>query len=75
MTRVTQTRSSSVFGAGRRQQPTVSVARRIAGALNQWTLRRRTRKTLGDLDPHLLEDIGITRSQARQEAKRPFWQG
>ena len=75
MSRVMQSRSSSVFGAGRRQRPTVSVVRRIAGALRVWTQRRRTRKTLSELDPHLLNDIGITPADARNEANRPFWQG
>lgn len=75
MSRVMQTGSSSVLGADRRQQQTVSVARRIAGALGLWTMRRRTRKQLSELSHHMLEDIGVTHAQARREAERPFWQG
>jgi hypothetical protein len=33
----------------------------------------RSRRRLGDLDDHLLRDIGLTRAQARQEATRPAW--
>jgi uncharacterized protein YjiS (DUF1127 family) len=31
------------------------------------------RRTLRDLDDHLLRDIGVTREQAEREAQRPFW--
>lgn len=76
MSRAMQTSSSSAIGASRRQQQsTVSGLRRVAGALSVWILRRRTRKQLADLSPHLLEDIGLTQAQARAEANRPFWHG
>lgn len=75
MSRVMQNRSSSVIGAARRQQRTGSALRRLAGVVTVWTLRRRTRKSLRRLDAHLLEDIGLTQADARNEAKRPFWQG
>ena len=44
----------------------------------RWRLRRarhRQRAALRDLvdDPHLLEDIGVTREQALEEAERPAW--
>jgi uncharacterized protein YjiS (DUF1127 family) len=50
--------------------------RRPAGAgrlLAAWTARRRHRGTLRALDDHLLDDIGITRTRALQEADKPFW--
>jgi uncharacterized protein YjiS (DUF1127 family) len=31
------------------------------------------RRTLRDLDDHLLRDIGVTREQAEREAHKPFW--
>jgi uncharacterized protein YjiS (DUF1127 family) len=31
------------------------------------------RRTLHDLDDHLLRDIGVTREQAEREAHKPFW--
>lgn len=42
---------------------------RLLGALSL----RRQRDRLADLDPHMLEDIGITRAQALTEAARPMW--
>jgi len=40
-----------------------------------WTLLSlyRQRRTLAQLDPHLLKDIGITPEMARKEAIRPIW--
>lgn len=34
---------------------------------------RRQRRTLARLDARALEDIGITRKQAEDEAARPIW--
>ena len=47
------------------------IFRRIA----LWHRNRRTRRTLAQLPPALLDDIGITPFEARREAARPFWQG
>lgn len=33
----------------------------------------RSRRRLGQLDDHLLRDIGLTRAEARQEAEKPVW--
>lgn len=35
--------------------------------------RFRQREALSDLDDHFLEDIGVTRQQAKAEAAKPFW--
>jgi uncharacterized protein YjiS (DUF1127 family) len=35
--------------------------------------RWRQRQALLDLDDRLLRDIGITREQAKREARKPFW--
>ena len=35
--------------------------------------RRRQRQALLVLEDHLLDDIGLTREQAEQEARKPFW--
>jgi uncharacterized protein YjiS (DUF1127 family) len=35
--------------------------------------RHRQRRALAELDDRLLDDIGITRSQATIEANRPLW--
>ncbi len=34
---------------------------------------QRQRRQLAELEPHLLEDIGIDRNDAQREASRPFW--
>lgn len=34
---------------------------------------KRHRRALADLDRHLLKDIGLSESAARQEAERPVW--
>jgi uncharacterized protein YjiS (DUF1127 family) len=41
----------------------------------QWPERRRQRDALRELagDRHLLDDLGITREQALDEAAKPFW--
>ncbi|MGF1799364.1 DUF1127 domain-containing protein [Vibrio gigantis] len=42
--------------------------------LKVYLQNRRTRKRLAELSDHLLEDVGITREQANEEVRRPFWQ-
>jgi uncharacterized protein YjiS (DUF1127 family) len=36
--------------------------------------RRRSRRLLMELTDYQLKDIGISRSEAFREARRPFWQ-
>ncbi len=43
---------------------------RVIGA---WIEVSRQRRALADLDDHLLDDIGITRSEAAREIAKPFW--
>lgn len=38
-----------------------------------WQAVARERRRLAELDPHLLDDIGLEAGAARQEAARPFW--
>jgi len=47
---------------------------RSPGWLGLWA-RQRQRAALRDLadDPHLLNDLGLTRQQALEEADKPFW--
>ncbi|CAH1043131.1 DUF1127 domain-containing protein [Halomonas sp. TD01] len=42
--------------------------------LRQLQQRRRSRRQLLTLDDRLLEDVGITRTQAQKEGCKPFWQ-
>ena len=55
--------------------------RRVAGgwtraedALIRMHARSRQRDALKNLDVHMLNDIGLSRDAAAQEARRPFWQ-
>lgn len=43
------------------------------GVFKTWFQRSRQRRALAELDDRLLDDIGITRSMAQQEATKPFW--
>lgn len=46
-----------------------------AGAhmLRRWCARRGQRRALGHLDDRLLADIGLTRTEAETERRKPFW--
>lgn len=35
--------------------------------------RHGQRRTLAELDDHMLRDIGISRAEAIEEAQKPFW--
>lgn len=50
------------------------VAVKFAVVVTQWDTRRKTRRALKELEPHLLHDIGLDRLSARAEAAKPFWQ-
>jgi uncharacterized protein YjiS (DUF1127 family) len=41
--------------------------------LARWWRVRRERRLLLELNDYMLNDIGLTREQARREAARPFW--
>ena len=49
------------------------VLRGIATTLAVWHARRGERAALARLDDHLLADIGLTRTDAAEEAEKPFW--
>lgn len=40
-----------------------------------WLQRRRQRRALMELSDHMLKDIGINRSDALLEGRKPFWRG
>lgn len=53
-------------------------ARTTAPALSSRALfwhRMHTRKTLLELTPEQLRDVGLSVEQARQEGLKPFWRG
>lgn len=73
MTRASTSHSLALLAANPRLPVLAMVALRFAGVVTQWDQRRRTRHVLGTLDDRMLRDIGVTRSQARKEARLPFW--
>ncbi len=42
-------------------------------ALHQWSERARERRQLVHMSARELKDIGITRNEAKQEYRKPFW--
>ncbi len=73
MTQTTRT-DALTFLANRPLTPFSTFALRTVVLLVSWEELRRTRRSLKDLDDHLLDDIGMTRFEAQKEAERPFWQ-
>jgi uncharacterized protein YjiS (DUF1127 family) len=49
------------------------LAVRFAVMVTTWDQRRRSRKHLRGLTPHLLRDIGLDIPAALAEASKPFW--
>ena len=47
--------------------------RDLAALAVEWYRRAQSRRQLGELDARMLNDIGINRDIARQEARKPFW--
>ena len=41
--------------------------------VSHWAVRRRDRRELANLDEHMLDDIGLSASEAYEEASKPFW--
>jgi uncharacterized protein YjiS (DUF1127 family) len=50
-----------------------SLSGRWAYALRIWRDRVRQREALKALDDRLLDDVGLSREQARREISKPFW--
>ncbi len=62
--------------AGRHHDHSSPVATRWLTTIGVWAARSRQRSALGELaepNDRLLEDIGLSRSDALREAAKPFW--
>jgi uncharacterized protein YjiS (DUF1127 family) len=49
----------------------------IGGVVDQlftWHQRARDRQALGQLDEHMLHDIGLSSADVEREVSKPFWQ-
>ncbi len=51
------------------RSPNQTLASRFMAALDVW----RSRHHLSTLEPHILDDLGISAKQAQKEANRPIW--
>ena len=45
----------------------------VFARISLWSNRHKQRKTLAKLDQRLLDDIGYTAEEARDEYTKPFW--
>ena len=45
----------------------------IQRVLIDWPERRRQRARLREMTPHQLRDVGLSRRDAWQEGRKPFW--
>jgi len=45
----------------------------VAEMVSVWLRRSRTRRRLAELEDRELRDIGVSRAQALDESKKPFW--
>ncbi|WP_349018262.1 DUF1127 domain-containing protein [Azospirillum brasilense] len=48
--------------------------KRAFGEVLEMVERHRQRRSLAALDDHLLRDVGLSRTDARREADKAFWQ-
>ena len=51
----------------------MAVVANAAQALPTWMARSRQRRQLRELDDRLLNDIGVAKAAALNEASKPFW--
>ena len=51
----------------------VNLSKGMANTIYDWLKRHRGRKELANLDPHILNDVGLTREQVQTEIDKPFW--
>lgn len=61
------------IGYGRRKTGERGVFDRILRTTGHWFSISRERRTLAHLSDRDLADIGVTRTEAEYEARRPFW--
>lgn len=58
----------------RRSLPSpVQVLIYLSDLLSTWEGRARERRSLAEMSNHMLKDLGISRTDARREAEKPFW--
>ena len=66
----------ALYGWAREQRVAIhprSWPRRSLALLREWNERSRQRWQLRELDDRMLQDIGVTRTEAEAEWDKPFW--
>ena len=48
---------------------------RLCATLRLWRRRAKESEQLSELSDRALRDLGVSRSEAWREARKPFWQG
>jgi len=51
----------------------VTFSRNLRALVARWYINYRTRRQLENLDSQQLQDIGVSRGDALQELRKPFW--
>ncbi|EBA10839.1 DUF1127 domain-containing protein [Roseobacter sp. CCS2] len=74
MSHALHTAQINVLNAQAKLPLVAGLAVKFAVAVTSWDTRRKTRRALMGLEPHLLNDIGLDRLSAQAEAAKPFWQ-
>ncbi len=67
---------SQELAAGQKNAACEAIMRNAPAGLSRWGLfwhRLHTRKALLDLTAEQLNDVGLSREQAREEGLKPFW--
>lgn len=66
---------SAALSANHRSAPSTigALLGDATNVINLWRWRRRERRAIGQLDDHMLRDIGLNRLAAEQIAARAFW--
>ena len=53
--------------------PRMPLHARVLTVLRTWVIRSRSREQLRELNPRLLQDIGVRYEDALLAARKPFW--
>lgn len=74
MSHALHTAQIDVLNAQAKLPLVAGLAVKFAVIVTKWETRRNSRRSLQNMEPHLLHDIGLDRFSAQVEATKPFWQ-
>ena len=78
---IQKTRALSGLRTATRSNPAADISLRglstlivkVTDTVLDWQDRARQRHRLGEMDDHLLRDIGLSRADLEYESSKPFW--